>query len=67
MGGFKIELDDYIITWYDDYLIIEDKENEDDEPIIYHVEELDTLLQSTIVSIYPIIRWVIDEGKKLKK
>lgn len=57
---FKVETHTHIITWLEGYLIIEEKDSEE-EPIIKEIEELKTIHQATINSIYPIIEWIVKE------
>ena len=63
---FKVETHTHIITWLEGYLIIEEKDS-DKEPIIKEIEELKTIHQATINSIYPIIEWVVKEMSTKKK
>ena len=65
--GFKIETSTHIVTYYKGMVIIEDKENELDEPVIREVKELEEIQQSTLNSIYPIIDWMIKEIKPKKR
>jgi len=64
----KIETSTHIISVHDEYVIIEDKEDGDKDPIIKEIEELDVLYKASIQSLYPIIDWLIKEiGTKPKR
>ena len=65
--GFKVETSTYIVTYYEGMVIIEDKGNPSDEPVIREVNELSKIQQSTLNSIYPIIDWMIKEIKPKKR
>ena len=65
--GFKIETSTHIVTYYEGMVIIEDKNKEEEEPVIREVKELSKIQQSTLNSIYPIIDWMIKEIKPKKR
>ena len=65
--GFKVETSTHILTYYEGIVIIEDKGNLEDEPVIREVKELSKIQQSTLNSIYPIIDWMIKEIKPKKR
>ena len=61
---FKIETQSHIISVNEGYIVIEDKENEEEPPIIREIDKLDTLYRASINSLHPIIDWLIKELKK---
>jgi len=64
----KIETSTHIISVHDEYVIIEDKEDGEKDPIIKEIGKLDVLYKASIQSLYPIIDWLIKEiGTKPKK
>ena len=66
MISYKIETHTHIVTWFDNYVVIEEKDS-DEEPIIKELDELSTIHKATINSIYPIVEWIIKEIKNGKK
>jgi len=64
----KIETSTHIISVHDEYVIIEDKEDGEKDPIIKEIGKLDVLYKASIQSLYPIIDWLIKEiGVKPKR
>lgn len=63
----KIETSTHIVTVYEGYIVIEDKEDEENDPIIKEIEELDVLYRASIQSLYPIVDWLIKEIQVKKK
>ena len=64
----KIETSTHIVSVHDGYVVIEDKEDGEKDPIIKEIGELDTLYKASIQSLYPIIDWLIKEiGVKPKR
>lgn len=63
----KIETSTHIVSVHEGYIVIEDKEDGEGEPIIKEIEELDTLYKASIQSLYPIVDWLIKEVKVKKK
>ena len=61
---FKIETSTHIVSVCDGYIVIEDKEDSENNPIIKEIEELDVLYKASIQSLRPIIDWLIKELKK---
>jgi hypothetical protein len=61
--NFKIETQSHIISVNEGYIVIEDKENEEETPIIREIDKLDTLYRASINSLHPIIDWLIKELK----
>ena len=59
--NFKIETQSHIISVNEGYIVIEDKENEEETPIIREIDKLDTLYRASINSLHPIIDWLIKE------
>ena len=62
----KIETSTHIVTVCEGYIVIEDKEDREKDPIIKEIGELDTLYKASIQSLYPIIDWLIKEIGKRK-
>ena len=62
----KIETSTHIVTVCEGYVVIEDKEDGEKDPIIKEIEELDVLYKASIQSLYPIIDWLIKEVGKRK-
>ena len=62
----KIETSTHIVTVCEGYVVIEDKEDGEKDPIIKEIGELDTLYKASIQSLYPIIDWLIKEVGKRK-
>jgi len=65
--GINIETSTHIVSVHEGYIVIEDKEDTEEEPIIKKIEELDTLYKASIQSLYPIVDWLIKEVKVKKK
>jgi hypothetical protein len=64
----KIETSTHILSVCEGYIVIEDKEDGEKDPVIKEIGELDTLYKASIQSIYPIIDWLIKEiGVKPKR
>ena len=63
----KIETSTHILSVHDGYIVIEDKEDGEKEPIIKEIGELDTLYKASIQSLYPIVDWLIKEIQVKKK
>ena len=63
----KIETSTHIVTVCEGYVVIEDKEDEEKDPIIKEIEELDVLYRASIQSLYPIVDWLIKEIQVKKK
>lgn len=64
----QIETSTHILSVCEGYIFIEDKEDEDGEPIIKEIGELDVLYKASIQSLYPIVDWLIKEvGVKKKR
>ena len=63
----KIETSTHILSVHDRYIVIEDKEDGEKEPIIKEIGELDTLYKASIQSLYPIVDWLIKEIQVKKK
>ena len=63
----QIETSTHILSVHDGYIVIEDKEDREGDPIIKEIEELDTLYKASIQSLYPIVDWLIKEVKVKKK
>ena len=63
----KIETSTHIVTVCEGYVVIEDKEDGEKDPIIKEIGELDTLYKASIQSLYPIIDWLIKEIQVKKK
>jgi hypothetical protein len=64
----KIETSTHILSVCQGYIVIEDKEDGEKDPVIKEIGELDTLYKASIQSIYPIIDWLIKEiGVKPKR
>jgi len=63
----KIETSTHIVSVFEGYIVIEDKEDGEGEPIIKEIKELDTLYKASIQSLYPIVDWLIKEVKVKKK
>ena len=61
--NFKIETQSHIISVNEGYIVIEDKENEEETPIVREIDKLDTLYMASINSLHPIIDWLIKELK----
>jgi hypothetical protein len=61
---FKIETSTHIVSVCEGYIVIEDKEDSGNNPIIKEIEELDVLYKASIQSLRPIIDWLIKELKK---
>ena len=61
--GINIETSTHIVSVHEGYIVIEDKEDTEEEPIIKKIEELDTLYKASIQSLYPIVDWLIKEIK----
>jgi hypothetical protein len=66
-NGFKVETSTHIVTVCEGYIVIEDKEDTENEPIIKEIDELDTLYKASIQSLYPIVDWLIKEIQVKKK
>mgnify|MGYP001146833759 CR=1 FL=1 len=65
--NIQIETSTHILSVHDGYIVIEDKEDREGDPIIKEIEELDTLYKASIQSLYPIVDWLIKEVKVKKK
>ena len=63
----KIETSTHILSVCQGYIVIEDKEDTENEPIIKEIDELDTLYKASIQSLYPIVDWLIKEIQVKKK
>ena len=63
----KIETSTHILSVHDGYIVIEDKDDVEKDPIIKEIGELDTLYKASIQSIYPIVDWLIKEIQVKKK
>jgi hypothetical protein len=63
----KIETSTHIVTVCQGYIVIEDKEDGEKDPIIKEVGELDVLYRASIQSLYPIVDWLIKEMEVKKK
>jgi hypothetical protein len=63
----KIETSTHILSVCEGYIVIEDKEDGDIDPIIKEIEELDVLYRASIQSLYPIVDWLIKEIQVKKK
>ena len=57
----KIETSTHIVSVFEGYIVIEDKEDGEGEPIIKEIKELDTLYKASIQSLFPIVDWLIKE------
>lgn len=62
----KIETSTHILSVHEGYIVIEDKEDREKDPIIKEIRELDVLYKASIQSLYPIIDWLIQEVGKRK-
>ena len=65
--NIQIETSTHILSVHDGYIVIEDKEDREGDPIIKEIEELDTLYKASIQSLYPIVDWLIKEIQVKKK
>ena len=65
--NIQIETSTHIVTVCEGYIVIEDKEDSEKDPIIKEIEELDTLYKASIQSLYPIVDWLIKEIQVKKK
>ena len=65
--GINIETSTHIVSVHEGYIVIEDKEDIEGEPIIKEIEELDTLYKASIQSLFPIVDWLIKEIQVKKK
>lgn len=63
----KIETSTHIVTVCQGYIVIEDKEDGEKDPIIKEIGELDVLYRASIQSLYPIVDWLIKEMEVKKK
>ena len=63
----KIETSTHILSVHEGYIVIEDKEDVEGDPIIKEIDELDTLYKASIQSLYPIVDWLIKEIQVKKK
>ena len=63
----KIETSTHIVTVCEGYIVIEDKEDGEKDPIVKEIGELDVLYKASIQSLYPIIDWLIKEIQVKKK
>ena len=63
----KIETSTHILSVHDGYIVIEDKEDGEKDPIIKEIDELDILYKASIQSLYPIVDWLIKEIQVKKK
>lgn len=63
----KIETSTHIVSVHEGYIVIEDKEDIEGEPIIKEIKELDTLYKASIQSLFPIVDWLIKEIQVKKK
>ena len=63
----QIETSTHIVSVHEGYIVIEDKEDGEKDPIIKEIDELDTLYKASIQSLYPIVDWLIKEIQVKKK
>ena len=63
----QIETSTHILSVHEGYIVIEDKEDREGDPIIKEIDELDTLYKASIQSLYPIVDWLIKEIQVKKK
>ena len=63
----KIETSTHILSVHEGYIVIEDKDDMENDPIIKEIGELDTLYKASIQSLYPIVDWLIKEIQVKKK
>lgn len=66
-NGFKVETSTHILTYYEEYCIIENKEDSEEEPLIVEIKDLSKIQVSTLNSIYPIVEWLVKEIKPKKR
>ena len=63
----QIETSTHIVSVHEGYIVIEDKEDVEGDPIIKEIDELDVLYKASIQSLYPIVDWLIKEIQVKKK
>ena len=64
----QIETSTHILSVHEGYVVIEDKEDREKDPIIKEIGELGGVYKASIQSLYPIVDWLIKEvGAKPKR